>query len=487
MPRRCSERGYNFGAAASVIADLRTARPLHARTTMKRNSAFILALTTSGLLLEACGLPPNDAPDQVGEEQQSILNGFGPLGSDRTANIVVVCANGSGWACTGTMYNNNSVLTAAHCFGCGGTSTAPPTAATVSLNGQNIGSSNWVQHPSLDVAMITLSSPMSIGGSTSGFQSSVYSWTADSLVGQQLQADGYAAAPTLLWMPVKAASVPDQYSIHNVPVYSTQSYQGGDSGGPTWRFWNGVPFQTGVFKGPDSMKPEVFEQWAFEVAYNAPIHIPMADPQGRGMWYVPNATHPDFTHTPLPNNWYGNTNYFNPCKGSTNKWIWKAAYDMESGYDYFYITDSYKTHSLTGNGYVWDYGLNSVLLEVKSDYSVQSNGPKWMTVQCDYGPQAAALVCHGPRCGTTRQPLPQGFSQSTAWNPCGGGAFYYYLDVDFEPGHGGVTVGGSVYTGHYPQYPVGYSAGPTTVTVQTDWAGVTSDGLRGLKARCIGW
>src|SRR5262249_23203599 len=150
-----------------------------------------------------------------------------------------------------------------------------------------------------------------------------------------------------------------------------------------------------------------------------------------------------------------------------------------------FFASNYAIKYLTGSGTTTAPGNGPMFLGYSTGQGPASPGMNWMTVQCNYGAQSAALVCHGARCGTTRDPLPNNFSQSVTWNPCGGGAFWYFLDYDTENNYDFVTIDGKSYTGQ-GSIVWSYVSGPTQVQVTTDYS-VQSHGIRSLRAECYGW
>jgi hypothetical protein len=286
-----------------------------------------------------------------------------------------------------------------------------------------------------------------------------------------------------------ATAFPDQYNITYGPV-NGQTTGDGDSGAPFWKFFQGVPYQVGVESSRNcgvesyAARPENFEQWVFEVIYNAPNHIPTTDTQGRGLWFIPGPD-PEFWHRPLRRNWSLSTPFFDPCPGSTTDYKWTADYQLW-GNDWISVQTQYPGQLLTGNGTTVAMGNAPMSIGYGTGWFPfpVSVGMNWMTVQCDYGQQDAELVCHGARCGTTRDPLPNNFSSTKLWDPCGGGDFMFLIDYDFEYGYDFVWVGHYGFTGRGSG--TGYAPRPIAVTVWTD-PSIQSRGIQSLKAVCRGW
>lgn len=447
---------------------------------------FGLAGITAG-----CGGVDGIDESSVGK---TIVNGVAYTLTDR-----LVLLNSLG--CTGTMITNDWVLTASHCFG----SLPTPSSVTATLNGTTKTGLRYVRHPSLDYALLQLSSPMTINGSTSGHKSFMYTHSASSLIGQNFQLQGFgvstladcmagggASFGTMRYAGLDAVNF-DQYNIqYNDSSGNNWASGPGDSGAPYWKFFNGNPYQVGIQKSGNcttasfAANPEAFNQWVFEVVYNAPIHVPTVNAANQGLWFIGGAF-PQFWDRPLLNSKNLTAPAFDSCSGlsGTNRYAYSV--NFENGYDFFNIQDSVSTINLTGNGGGVANGRSgAITLSYTTDSSVQSPGVNWMTVQCDWNSSdAGQLVCHGSRCATTRDPLQNNWSQSVSWNPCGGGDFWYYAEYDMEANFDFVTINGNSHTGNGTANGI-YVAGPTTVSVSTD-SSVQSAGLRSLRAVCNGW
>jgi hypothetical protein len=461
----------------------------------------------------ACGSGDPPPTEATSEAREPIMNGW-TFTNDRVVKISYQL-NGGGWYCSGTMLTNNAVLGAAHCAG--------GSSYSVDLNGQKAGVSNIYTHPGgIDVAVFILSSPMTINGSTSGWKSAMYTGTAASLANQWLYPQGFGPSTcggtdANLHEGVMLAGNADQYTIgYNNPScngspYCTAGYDttGGDSGGPFWKLFNGTQYQVGITHAGNcctpaeaptcdcactntsAANPQVFEPWAFAVAYKAPIPIPTTSAchdytcssTGKGEWNINGASIPEFWDRPLAPNAFECTPYFNPCPGSSNYYLYRANWSL-NGSDVIGVYTSAQSPTLTGWGSNGWWGLGQMFICYSTSSLGTSPGMNWMDVQCDYGYNAESLVCHGARCANTVDPLPANYNHVVGWDPCAGGAFYYTLKYDtVYPDNIGIT--GLDFWG------VGtttvYAPGPVQVGITTDTVDHYSHGIRSLTAQCVGW
>jgi hypothetical protein len=450
-------------------------------------------------MLIGCGVEL-DAPDE-GEAQQDVINGNTFSGTDRLIKILFRDSNGSGCGvvggtciCTGTLITPSYVLTAAHC--------ANQAPANYNLTLGNNGATSGVDlikvHPNLDVALLHLTTPLA----SPGFQSSMYTYTDDSLNGKSIELQGFgnntcSGGNGVMRYADITGGTHDAYNT-NYNGANSQGSGGGDSGGPFWLFFRGVPFQTGVVKGGNcagnsfGSNPEIFENWVFAQIYGSPVSIPtttachnhVCNPSGTGEWFLSNGT--DFWDRPLAEGNYSSTASFNPCPGSSNYYLYRANWSL-NGSDAIRIDTGYSSPTLTGTNEVAWWGLGQMRLEYSTaPGSGSSPGMNWLDVQCDYFGKAEDLVCHGARCATTLDPIPPSYYKAVSWTPCGGGAFYYFLNSNMVSPDW-IYVNGTFYSGKTDAQWQYVSGGTATVAAWTGSTNNYSPGIRSLHAVCAGW
>lgn len=254
------------------------------------------------------------------------------------------------------------------------------------------------------MSLVKLSSPMPVFGSTTGFKSSMYTYTSESLDEKYVDIHGYGPdgmVPygTLHYGTVIADSFPDQYNIRYRTTPAGQSAAGGDSGGPAFIYTNGTPFQVGTCKnGLDYSRPENFEHWVFGYIYNSPVPLPTMDTAGRGQWFlyppemgssagcVPPCSSPDpqFWTNPLPTNTTRSTWNFDPCPGqpSGNYYRYTIDYSMV-GWDAVQVITDYNTQTFTGAHNYWAWGRGNMRIAY-STYGTSGSRVNRMGVQCCY-------------------------------------------------------------------------------------------------------
>lgn len=489
-----------------------------------RGLVRVLSMAVAGLVTLGCqSAAPGDGA-AVGVEEEAVLNGTPIVGTDRLVKVF-----GNGFQCSGTMLTNSTVLSCVHDCSWGAN-------ITVNFGNQSRTVTNVARHPGgLDFVVYTLSSPMTINGSTSGFQSAMYTGTEASLNNQTLYSQGFGPGTcggndSVLRQGPMLAQGGDQYNVtyKNPPCNGSpncnkgSAVTPGDSGGPFWKFFAGVPYQVGVTKAGDcctaqqcvggtcacttsfAANPQAFEPFAFAAVNKTPIPIPTtsgchnytcAAGAGKGEWFFGNSglmgnQFSDFWQRPLAtrtNGWQC-TPYFNPCPGSTNNYLFRADWSL-NGNDTIALYSNNQSPVLTGTGGNGWWGQGNMAICYETNGAGNSPGLNWMDVQCDYGLTAEKLVCQGARCGNTVANLPKNFYQIVPWNPCGGGGFTYTINYSTVypdniwisgPGNGSDYYGTGTATGH--------RTGAVQVSIATDPnTAHYSQGIRALYAICDGW
>lgn len=223
------------------------------------------------------------------------------------------------------------------------------------------------------------------------------------------------------------------------------------------------------------------------------------------------------TPSPLPHSATAQRTW-NPCNGGF--FTWSAQGQFESRYDRACV-GGVATPSLSGscsggtqlNGSgPWSGSASgNVVVSIATDGSISSIGLTSLVASCggsgstdagsnppaDAGlPSGPAVVCSGLSCFTTPSPLPNYASAQTSWTPCGGGAFTWTAQGQFETNYDRACVGGVASSGFLNLCSSGSTlngsgpwngsgSGTVVVSFGTD-VSIQSVGITSLVATCTG-
>jgi hypothetical protein len=197
--------------------------------------------------------PVGDAPEGLGTDTQEVVNGAIAFDDAvRAYGLVTVSWNGLG--CTGVVYKNSWVLTASHCFNF----TEPTAGVTVTFAGQSFTGDRVRRVSTADLALVHLTAPVTMNGSTTGYTVPFYQGTIPALQGRGLycfgagthafrQGGGAIVDWRMRWAVLTVASYWVEGRLYNfAPNSLGQILGGGDSGGPCFDYANGVMSLTGI-------------------------------------------------------------------------------------------------------------------------------------------------------------------------------------------------------------------------------------------------
>lgn len=197
--------------------------------------------------------PVGDAPDGLDSNAQEVVNGN--VISDQTAAVYGLArVNWGTLLCSGVIYKNSWVLTASHCFNF----TTPTSGVTVTVGGVTYASDRVRTVSTADLALVHLTSPIPVNGSTTGYTVPFYQGTLPSLQGQGLYCFGYGTnsfAPTggalidgrARWAYLTVSSFYVEGPFYSfAPNASGQILGGGDSGGPCFAVQSGRMVLSGI-------------------------------------------------------------------------------------------------------------------------------------------------------------------------------------------------------------------------------------------------
>lgn len=187
------------------------------------SSRFVLRSSVLYLCLGACTLQDGAPGPEIESATQEIINGI-PV-EPENSGFVMMLSNGS--LCSATLLNNEWVLTAKHCNVVSG--------ATAQMGSQSRLVIQVIDHPSLDVTLAHLQSPLSMGSSLNSYVRPLR--TTPLAVSEAVQCYGYgrntfnSGAGTLRTAALNLSSLTaTEYNFDRNG--SNQVQWKGDSGGP---------------------------------------------------------------------------------------------------------------------------------------------------------------------------------------------------------------------------------------------------------------
>jgi hypothetical protein len=209
-----------------------------------------------GALLTACAGEDPDAELDLVESEQAIING--QENNDPTAMGAVHVRHGIGprTTCSGILLRNRVVLTARHCVTTDHSATGTvdrdmTNYAVISVNTAYTVRSASANPNNFDLAILILSQPVALNGSTTAWRMPIYPGTNGSLTNTSVVCGGYGSSTLTTGAGVyRVAQIPVFHATTN-NIYLQPNGNGqipwkGDSGGPCIRAYNGALHIVGI-------------------------------------------------------------------------------------------------------------------------------------------------------------------------------------------------------------------------------------------------
>ncbi|KYG02469.1 hypothetical protein BE21_54940 [Sorangium cellulosum] len=210
---------------------------------------WMLFGAAGALAVSGCVVDQAEGEGDPGEAEEAIINGFDLFTPESIGVVKVMSSPGLS---SGTLIRNQWVLTSAH-----GVGTAASTTVELPspVNPQTKTVAQVIKHPTLDVALLKLSSPLAMPAglfqpwSTTGYQKTISSRTTNAMSGLAVNCAGYgrntftSGSGQLRWASFSVGPESSTFFIVQNNSLSQVPWHG-DSGGPCYP--TADPFATEV-------------------------------------------------------------------------------------------------------------------------------------------------------------------------------------------------------------------------------------------------
>ena len=201
---------------------------MHLYTSVLRRTLFVSCL----FVLMACG---GDIHEDLAHSEAAVTNGT-KMDPEGTIFAAIGYPEESP-SCSGTLIRNDWVLTAKHCFTA--SAIARPEGIIVKIGSQVASVSRVVVHPTYDVALVRLRTPLAVNGKTYGLKTHLAETKASTLLGLNITCYGYGEDQADNEEDILQSGVmrvtstwPEIFETRPLEDYVKQLVDVGDSGGP---------------------------------------------------------------------------------------------------------------------------------------------------------------------------------------------------------------------------------------------------------------